>query len=72
MSKIISLKDFVIEQESAQQKGKDMQAKTSAEKEILDINKRISDIDLAIANLAKREQDVSLSKSDPLSQKAKE
>ena len=34
---LIKLKNFITEQESAQQKGKDLQVKTTAEKEMLDI-----------------------------------
>ena len=69
---LIKLKNFITEQESAQQKGKDLQVKTTAEKEMLEINKRISDIDLAIANLIKREQDGTLKKSDSINQQALE
>jgi hypothetical protein len=36
----------------------------------MEIDKRISDIDLALANLAKREKDGSLKKSESLSQQA--
>ena len=38
--KIISFKNFIYEQESAQDKAKDLQAKTTAEKEILEIDKK--------------------------------
>lgn len=69
---LIRLKDFILEQESAQEKGKDLQIKTTAEKEMLEINKRISEIDLAIANLIKREQDGTLIKSDSINQQALE
>lgn len=69
---LIRLKDFISEQESAQEKGKDLQIKTTAEKEMLEINKRISEIDLAIANLIKREQDGTLIKSDSINQQALE
>lgn len=69
---LIRLKDFISEQESAQEKGKDLQIKTTAEKEMLEINKRISEIDLAIANLIKKEQDGTLIKSDSINQQALE
>jgi hypothetical protein len=69
---LIKLKNFITEQESAQQKGKDLQVKTTAEKEILDITKRISEIDLSIANLIKREQDGTITKSESLNQQALE
>ena len=69
---LIKLKNFISEQESAQEKGKDLQIKTTAEKEMLEINKRISEIDLAIANLIKREQDGTLIKSDSINQQALE
>lgn len=69
---LIKLKNFISEQESAQEKGKDLQVKTTAEKEMLEINKRIAEIDLAIANLIKREQDGTLIKSDSINQQALE
>jgi hypothetical protein len=69
---LIKLKNFISEQESAQEKGKELQIKTTAEKEMLEINKRISEIDLAIANLIKREQDGTLIKSDSINQQALE
>jgi hypothetical protein len=47
-----------------------MQDKTNAEKEILEIDKRISDVDLAIANLMKREKDGTLKRSESLAQQA--
>lgn len=67
---IVKLKDFVVEQESAAQKAKDLQAKTNIEKQLLDSDKKISDIDLAIANLMKREKDGTLKKSESLTQQA--
>ena len=70
--RITKIKDFVLEQESTQQKVKDLQAKTTIEKELMEIDKRISDIDLAIANLGKREKDGSLSKSESYGQQAME
>lgn len=69
---LIKLKNFITEQESSQEKEKDLQIKSQVEKEMLEINKKISEIDLAIANLLKREQDGSLKKSDSLSQQALE
>lgn len=60
------------QQKTPAQKTKDMQAKTNIDKELLEINKRISDVDLAIANLAKREKDGSLSKSESFKQQAVE
>lgn len=72
MSLITKLDNFftISEQESTTKKVKDMQAKTAADKEILEINKRISEIDLALANLAKREKEGSLSKSESFKQQA--
>lgn len=67
---LIRLKNFVLEQESTQDKVKDLQAKTTIEKEMMEIDKTLSDIDLAIANLAKREKDGSLTKSESLNQQA--
>lgn len=72
MSLITKLDNFftISEQESTTKKVKDMQAKTAADKEILEINKRISEIDLALANLSKREKEGSLSKSESFKQQA--
>ncbi len=72
MSLITKLDNFftISEQESTTKKVKDIQAKTAADKEILEINKRISEIDLALANLAKREKEGSLSKSESFKQQA--
>lgn len=75
MSLIIKLDNFskVSEQQKTPaQKTKDLQEKTNIDKELLEINKRISDIDLAIANLAKREKDGSLSRSESFKQQAVE
>ena len=75
MSLIIKLDNFskVSEQQKTPaQKTKDLQAKANIDKELLEINKRISDIDLAIANLAKREKDGSLSRSESFKQQAVE
>lgn len=58
------------EQESTTQKVKDLKAKTDIEAEILGIEKRISDVDLAIANLQKREKDGTLKKSESMGQQA--
>lgn len=66
---LIKLKDFLSEQ-STQDKVKDLQAKTTIEKEIMEIDKRLSDIELALANLAKREKDGSLKRSESLGQQA--
>lgn len=68
--RIFRIHEFVFEQESTQQKTKELQVKTDSEKEIMAIDKRISDIDLAIANLQKREKDGTLSKSESLNQQA--
>jgi hypothetical protein len=64
------INNFILEQESTQEKVKDLQAKTTIEKEMMEIDKTISDVDLAIANLAKREKDGSLPKSESLNQQA--
>ena len=47
---IFSLKQFILEQESTNDKVKDLQAKTTIEKEIMQIDKRLTDRELAIAN----------------------
>jgi len=69
-NRIFKLSEFVFEQESTQQKTKDLQTKTTAEKVIMEIDKRLSDIDLAIANLQKREKDGTLTKSESFAQQA--
>lgn len=58
------------EQESNAQKAKDLKAKTDIETEILGIEKRISDADLAIANLQKREKDGTIKRSESFTQQA--
>jgi len=67
--RIFRMHEFLAEQ-STQDKVKDLQAKTTVEKEIMEIDKRLSDIDLALANLAKREKDGSLKKSESFGQQA--
>lgn len=69
---IIKLKNFhrLVEQESTAEKVKDLKAKTDIEAEILGIEKRISDTDLAMANLQKREKDGTLKKSESFAQQA--
>ena len=68
--RIVRIKQFILEQESTNDKVKDLQAKTTIDKEIMEIDKRLSYIELAIANLAKREKDGSLKKSESISQQA--
>jgi hypothetical protein len=61
---------YPLKEQSTAEKEKKVQAEATIDKELLEINKRISEIDLAIANLAKREKEGSLIRSESLKQQA--
>jgi len=69
---IIKINDFVFEQETPAEKAKDIKVKSEVDQQMLDINKKISEIDLALANLENREKEGTLSKSESLTQQAME
>jgi len=70
---IKKLNNFIFEQatkNSPTEKAKNLQIKADIEKQMLEINKKISEADLAIANIIKREKDGTLTKSESYKQQA--
>ena len=72
MDKLCRFSQFISEQQNPQQQAKDVQIKADVDKQLLDIDKRISEVDLALANIQKREKDGTLTKSDSFTQQANE
>ena len=63
MDKLCRFSQFISEQQNPQQQAKDVQIKADVDKQLLDIDKRISEVDLALANIQKREKDGTLTKT---------